>query len=153
MKKFLIILAIAAGSISAANAGTPAVYDGEEKINARVLDAFNREFRTAKDIIWTIGNDYYEASFMYNDQYIAAYYNMDGEVIGLVRNITQQNLPLTLQTELKKNYSDHWISNLFEVTKESGTCYYITVEDADSRMVLKATDGINWSVYRKIKKA
>lgn len=153
MKKLLIALAIVTGSFTAAHAGSPAVFDGEEKVNARVLDAFNREFRTAKEIIWTIGASYYEASFVYNDQYITAYYNMDGELIGLARNIMQEYLPLALQIDLKKNYKDYWISNLFEVAKDNDTAYYITVEDADAKMVLKATDGRNWNVFKKVKKA
>lgn len=151
MKKILVTMAIAICSISAF-AGKPA-YDGEEKINARVLDAFNKDFRAAKEITWTIAENYYEANFVYNDQFISAYYNTDGELIGLARNITLVDLPLTLQNELKKNYNEYWVCDLFEVAKENGTSYYITLEKADAKVVLKATDGLNWSSFRKVKKA
>lgn len=153
MKKIIMTVLIAMSSVSAVFAGRTPAFGGEEKINARVLDAFNKEFRTAKEISWTVAENYYEATFVYNDEYISAYYNTDGELIGLTRNISLGYLPLTLQNDLMKNYKDYWVSGLFEVNKDSGTSYYITVEDADSKIVLRATDGISWSVHRKVKKA
>jgi hypothetical protein len=54
---------------------------------------------------------------------------------------------------LKKNYSNHWISDLFEVSNEEGTAYYLTMEDADSKIVLKSTGGSSWDIYKRITKA
>jgi hypothetical protein len=33
------------------------------------------------------------------------------------------------------------------------TDYYVTFENADVKIVLKSTDGSNWSLYQKSKKA
>ena len=126
---------------------------GEEKIDARVLDAFQKEFATAREISWTSGRNYYQASFYYNEQYVSAYYNNEGELIGLTRNISPVDLPLALQSDLKKNHSDYWISNLFEVSNENGTAYYITLEDAENSVVMKSANGKSWENYKKIKKS
>jgi hypothetical protein len=58
-----------------------------------------------------------------------------------------------LQTGLKKDYSNYWISDLFEVSNSDGTGYYITLENADSKVVLKSTGGDNWKTYQKKTKA
>jgi hypothetical protein len=145
MKKMMLTLAIIVSSLGVAFAG--------EEVNAKVLGAFKNEFKSAKEITWTIAPNYYQASFIYNDQHVAAYYSVEGELLGLTRYISPSDLPLTLQSDLKKNYSDYWISDLFEVANEQGTTYYITVEDADSKKVLKATDGRSWDEFKKVKKS
>jgi len=159
MKKMMLTLAIVIGSIGAAFAGSASVNlpatgtAGEEEVNARVLNAFNSEFKAAKDIKWTVAQNYFLASFVYNDQHISAYYSTEGELMGMTRYISPANLPLALQSDLKKNYSGYWVSDLFEVANNDGTAYYITVEDAETKIVLKATNGKSWNSYKKVKKA
>jgi hypothetical protein len=145
MKKILLTLAIAISSAELAFAG------GEE-VSAKVLGAFKKEFSAAREITWTIGDNYYQAFFMYNDRYISAFYDKDGELLGLTRHISPDDLPMALQSDLKKNFSTYWISDLFEVANDNGTAYYITLEDADTKMILKATNGKSWNNYKKVKK-
>ncbi len=152
MKKILITLAFAVTGVTASFAGPATLLTGNETVNARVLNAFNKEFRSASDINWTIAENYYQVSFVYNEQYVSAYYNTDGELFGVARNISQEDLPLALQASLKKNYSDQWITDLFEVANANGTAYYITLENATSKTVLKAADGLNWKSFKKVTK-
>ena len=156
MKKMMLTLAIIISSLGVAFAG-PAfdkstAAEGEE-VNAKVLGAFKSEFKSAKEITWTVATNYYQASFLYNDQHVSAYYSIEGELMGLTRYISPADLPLALQSDLKKNYSNYWISDLFEVSNENGTAYYISIEDAESKKVLKATDGRTWNDYKKVKKS
>ena|ERR1044071_6578513 len=144
MKKIILILAIITSSVAAVASG--------DSVDPKVLDAFNSEFKTAKEVQWTVGENYYRANFTYNNQHVFAYYNAEGECLGLSRYISPASLPISLQSNLKKNYADYWVSDLFEVAKEDGTSYYITLENADTKLILKAT-GNNWSPYQKIRKA
>lgn len=145
MKRIILTLAIAISSF--------AVFANEVKVNTTVLNAFNSEFADAKDVQWTSGQSYYKASFQYNDQYVTAFYGFDGQVLGVARNISSLDLPMNLQTSLKKEYSGRWITELFEVSNEEGTHYYITLEQADSKVTLKSSNGSKWSVYKKATKA
>lgn len=145
MKKMILTLAIAISSLS--------VFAGEANVNEKVLNAFKTEFNSAREVQWTAGANYYMASFIYNEKYVNAYYNEEGELMGLTRNITTADLPFALQANLKNDYSGYWVSDLAEVTKSEGTTYYITLENADTKLVLKAAGGYNWSQYKKTKKA
>ena len=60
-------------------------------------------------------------------------------------------LPIKLQTSLK-TYEKGWISDLFEVSSDEGTSYYVTIEDADRKVVLKSNGDASWSVYEKTEK-
>jgi hypothetical protein len=144
MRKIILMLAISISTMSA--------FASDAEINAKVLESFKTEFATAKEVSWSDVGSYYKAEFTFNGQHVNAYYSKEGELLGLTRYITSVDLPLALQTSLKKTYGDFWISDLFETTKDTSTTYYITLEDADTQIVLKASAGDSWSVYKKIKK-
>lgn len=145
MKKMILTLAIAVSSLAA--------FAGEENVNKKVLDAFKTEFNAAKEVEWTVGSDYYKASFVYNEKHVFAYYNVDGDLLGMTRYISPVDLPLNLQVSLKKKGNSYWISDLFEVAKNGTTSYYITLENADSQIVLWSTGGSNWEEFKTVKKS
>jgi hypothetical protein len=122
-------------------------------VNAKALTAFNNQFANATDVEWSAGNDFYKANFLYNNNYVTAYYNTDGDFVATIRNIISANLPLILQTKLKNNYSDYWITNLYELSKNEGTSYYITLENADQKIILKSAGDTDWTVHKKSSKA
>ena len=145
MKKMLLALVVLVSSL--------AVNAEERNVNEKVLNAFKTEFTTASQVEWSTGPGYYKAAFVFNEKHVFAFYNAEGRLLGLTRNITAAELPLKLQTDLKKNYDTYWISDLFEAAREEGTAYYLTLEDADTRLVLKASADNNWTVYEKTKKS
>lgn len=144
MKKMMITLAFAACSL---------LSFASDDVSKNVLDAFKKEFTTAQEVKWTTGNDYYKASFIQNDQYISAYYSYTGELLGLTRNMSVLSLPLKLQAKLRGEYSEYWISDLIELSDNDGTHYYITVEKADVKLMLKSDDNTDWSVFKKTSKS
>ncbi|MCW3116703.1 MAG: hypothetical protein JWM28_785 [Chitinophagaceae bacterium] len=143
MKK-LIIAATMFVSLSA--------FAGREKVNEKVLSAFNTEFANAQEVEWTISAGYFKASFGMNGQRVFAFYNKDGDLMGLTRNIPSSQLPVRLQAGLNKNYKSFWISDLFEVSNTDGTSYYVTLENGDNKIVLKSSAGNDWSTYKKDRK-
>lgn len=145
MKKTLLALVVLISSLVVNAAG--------KNVNEKVLNAFKTEFTTASQVEWTTGPNYYKASFVFNDKHVFAFYNAEGRLLGLTRNITTSELPLKLQADLKKNYDTYWISDLFEAAREEGTSYYLTLEDADTRLVLRASADNSWTVYEKTKKS
>ena len=142
--KRLIIAAAMFVSLSA--------FAGAETVNEKVLNAFNTEFTTASEVEWTISSGYFKASFGMNGQRVAAFYNTDGELMGLTRNIRSSQLPVRLQTSLMKNYNIYWVSDLFEVSNTDGTSYYVTLENGSKKIVLKSSTGNDWSSYKKDRK-
>lgn len=145
MKKMIMTLAIMIGVLGSA-------FATDDKVSAKALEAFQTEFAAAKDVTWSVGSNYYKAEFVFNNQHVHAFYSPEGELLGLTRYITLLDLPLNLQATLKKSYSDFWISDLFEVTKSDSTGYYITLENADAAIIMKATADDTWTVYKKVKK-
>ncbi len=141
----ILTLAIAVSTFSA--------FASDENVNQKVLNAFKKEFNTAREVEWATGSNYYKATFVYNEKHVFAYYNENGELLGLTRYLSPVDLPMNLQKNLKNDFKEYWISDLFEIAKNDGTAYFLTLENADTKIVLKSTDSSNWSVYNKVKKA
>lgn len=117
-----------------------------------VIRSFNKDFSSATDAQWQHSEAYEEVSFLLDNRFMSAYYTPDGELIAVMRNLISEELPLKLLMDLKKNYSGLWISELVEVVNGSDDEYYITLENADQKLILKAKANKNWKLYKKIVK-
>ena len=147
MKKMIMLVAMVF------TLSTMYAFTGEEAVSKQAVNNFKTEFKGATEANWTTGKNFYKVTFTLSDQKLYAYYNMEGDFIAVSRYISSIQLPLTLQTGLKNDYSKYWISDLFEMADKQGTTYYVTLENADAKIVLQSTDGKNWYTYEKNKKA
>lgn len=125
---------------------------GDETVTPKVLESFKNEFSSATNVTWEKGNNFYRAAFAINGQNVFAYYKTDGELISVARYISSLQLPFNLLNNLKNDYEQYWISDLFEVSNSEGTHYYVTLENAETKLMLKADNGNNWTTRSKTKK-
>jgi len=123
-----------------------------EEVNPKVIKAFKSTFMSVSNVSWTIGADYYKASFTYNNKNVFAYYSSEGKFMGLSRFMSTTELPLMLQTGYKKKYADYWVTDLFELANSEGTTYYMTLENAEEVIVVKASPDTDWTTFKKDKK-
>jgi hypothetical protein len=150
MKK--IITAIVAMVILTATATFANETNKNNNVDERVEKSFRKEFSTAVETSWTKINDIYKAQFVLNGQVMFAYLNEEGVLLGAYRNILSNQLPMSLMTQLKEDYAGYWISELFELAKDSQTNYYITLENGDQKIMLKSENANNWNIKTKAKK-
>ncbi|HZH65518.1 MAG TPA: hypothetical protein VEY10_11565 [Flavisolibacter sp.] len=132
---------------------TKASASDETKVSAAVLSSFNSSFKNVSEVAWKTSGNFYKADFAMNGQYVTAFYDATANLVAVTRNITSVQLPVTLQTALKKSYEAYWISDLFELSDENGTTYYVTVENGDSKVTLKSTHSNDWTVFQKCRKS
>lgn len=145
MKKIVFVLGLLV------TVGVCSAYPSE-KVSRKVLTSFKSEFANAKDVEWETGNNYFRAAFTMNEQRIYAFYNVDGEMLSIARYISPVQLPVNLFANLKNEYTKYWISDLFEVSNSEGLHYYVTLETAESKLVMRSSNGGSWSTYSKSNK-
>ena len=123
-----------------------------EGVSQKVMNTFKSEFSEARDVKWESGRDFVKATFTLHQQVMFAYYSVEGDQIAVSRNIISSQLPINLLSDLKKNYTGFWISDLFEMATKGETAYYMTVENGDYNIILKSNGSSSWEVYKKDKK-
>lgn len=121
-------------------------------INRKVLTTFSERFSDAREVSWSRTEDYIKASFKMNEQIMFAYFTDAGDLMGVSRNLLSNQLPIKLQTGMKKELAGGWITELFEFSTEEETSYYATIENADQKIWLKSIGSYSWMVSKKIKK-
>ena len=145
MKKITIILALVL------TVSTSFAFTGGESVNNRTQATFNNEFTQATNPTWTVSKDFDKVSFSMNGQQLVAYYNKAGEFMAVTRNISSLQLPANLRKSLKKVIGSSWITDLFEITNLDDTSWYVTLETADTKIVLKSEGG-RWTTFQHIDK-
>jgi hypothetical protein len=143
MKKITIILALVL------TVSTSFAFSGPEAVNSQALTTFNSEFVGATEASWTVSQNFYKVTFTMNEQIWFAYYNKSGEFMAVTKNISSVKLPTNLKKSLKKFLSNSWITDLFEVTNFDETSWYVTLETADSKIILKSDNGGKWTTFQK----
>ena len=126
-------------------------FASESPVTNVVLSSFQKTFGNTKEVYWSVKNDVFKADFVYNDQYIAAYYDESGNILALTRNVLSTQLPILLENSLKEGRDGYWIADLVEYSTEEGTTYYATLENGDEKVVLKSSQN-DWTVTKKVKK-
>jgi hypothetical protein len=124
-----------------------------EKVSQKVLASFKTEFANAQNVEWETGSNYFRAEFTMNEQRIFAYYDVEGKLLNIARYISSVQLPINLYADLKNDYGKYWISDLFEVSNSEGFHYYVTLETADTKLVMHSSNGGSWSTHSKNKKS
>lgn len=126
--------------------------NNEETINQRAVSSFKKDFAAAQDVKWESNKDFVKATFKLNDQVMFAYYSHAGNLMAVTRNIVSSQLPINLLSDLKKKYNNYWVSDLFEVSSDTDSSFYITLQNSDQTVVLKSNGISEWEVYKKDKK-
>lgn len=121
------------------------------EVNREIKASFRQDFHNAQLMTIEVRNNFTKLTFKMNDQVMSAFYSGSGELLAVTRNILSSQLPVSLLNSLKKYYNNSWITDLFEFNGDNQDCYYITLENADTKLTLRSNDG-SWEVYSSRKK-
>ena len=116
--------------------------------NGETEATFRKDFKHAELMSTEARKDYTKYTFKMNGAVLFAFYNENGELLAVTHNIKSTDLPIQLLMQLKHDYSGYWISDLFEMEANDSNTYYITLENAGTRLTLRSSDN-SWETYTK----
>jgi len=122
------------------------------EISKNAQATFATDFAKATEVKWDKEDDYYKASFKLNGQSLNALLSEEGNLIAVSRNILSTELPVSLQLSLGKIQSTDWITALTEYAVDNETRYFITLENADYKVVFENAGTYDWLLVKKIAK-
>lgn len=140
-KKLLILGSVITLAIYSAKAATPFT------VPSSVQDELQQEFNGATDVTWKTTEAFYKASFSLSGQNLEAFFATDGAFLGVSRNISFDQLPLVLLTKAIEKSKDVKLTDLFEISSDRGTEYYMSLENAKGNTIIYKSGGESWSRY------
>ncbi|HIX54820.1 MAG TPA: PepSY-like domain-containing protein [Candidatus Sphingobacterium stercoripullorum] len=93
-------------------------------------DVFNQSFPKAKDISWKKKGDLYEVEFeegLWNNDR-TAWFNQQGEQLGLKEDIPKRKLPEKILNAISKNYKYFWILDVEKLSYKGTLTYEVDMK-------------------------
>lgn len=147
MKKNLIAFICLLAFYASASAADITVSD-------KVLKIFNETFPKAEQVKWQEFTDNYVVNFVVTGVRTRISYDKDGNFMSATRYYTEENLPVSILSKVKKKYPDHKVYGVTEIESESGNVeYYIKMQDANNWLTVKTTQNGGIETVEKYKKA
>ena len=132
MKNLIVSLA-AMMAMSAA----PALAHGTNN-DPRTERVFASQFAGAQNVKWDeLENGYHHVLFTLNGTGIEAFYNEDAELMGTVRVLFYNQLPMRVMETIDAKYANAVVIEVKEITNSEGTFYRIMLEQKDKKYNLK----------------
>ena len=122
-----------------------------DSTRGEINTSFKKNFRNAELLNTETHQAFTKLTFKMNDVIMFAFYNNSGELMAVTRNIVSSQLPMSLLMSLKSDYNGYWITELFEFSGDGLNSYYVSLENADSKVVLRS-NGDTWEEYSSKKK-
>lgn len=142
MKKFFIaaVLAVSvAGSAFAADAA---------KLSYRVKSAFETKFQGAKEISWTVREDFAKASFTLSGEKVEAFFSTDGDLIATTRKVQYGTLPINALQKIQKKYPDAKVEDSIEFEQDGDKNYFVALHNKGQKQILQVSLYGNVSVFK-----
>ena len=143
MKKIFLTAALVC------TAGLGMVFSQSAKSNDSYLPVtFKEHFAEANVVNLKKVKNYTEITFTINHEQLSVFYNADNRPFATSRNILSTQLPLALSDNLKRNYKNYWITGLMELAIDGHSAYYVTLENAAGKKIMKSDDFGQWMAFR-----
>ncbi|MCW3106328.1 MAG: hypothetical protein JWQ09_834 [Segetibacter sp.] len=145
--KNLILSALLAVTVA-----TTAFATGESNISYFVLNSFRHDFKDVTNVAWTSKTDFAKATFIQNNRKMEVYYNPNGDLIAISKNIQLDELPVNAKRAFAKRYEGYTVKEAiqFDGTDEQG--YYLSAENEQESVIIKIDQNEQLSLFRKSKK-
>ena len=145
MKKLLFVAVFLLTAITS-------VFADVTKVSYIILKNFKANYQNAADVTWTTTRDYSKAAFVLDEQKMEVFYAPSGDVIGSSSNIEIDKLPASIKRSLAKKMKDYTVTEAIRFQCTDEDCYYVSVENEKSKIILKVNEFGTLSTFKNIKK-
>jgi len=132
MKNFIVSIATVLAT------GLTPVFANGTNDDPRAAKIFAKEFAGAQNIKWTrLEDGYMRVTFLLNGVAAETYFDADAELLGTIRNLFYNQLPLSVMQTVNNRFADAVIIDVKEITNPEGTTYKVTLEQKGRRYNVK----------------
>lgn len=146
MKNLIVSLSVAFAVVTA-----PA-YANSVPGEPQAEKVFATQFSGATDVKWsTLNNGYKQVIFTLNGVRAMSFFDASGELLGTMRNLFFNQLPLSVMQTIGNQYSGAVMIETKEITNSEGTSYRVGFEYKEKRYNLRLNSSGDILEQEKIK--
>jgi len=147
MKKIFLVLSLSLAVVLTASA-RPAT-----KNDPDVERVFNQLFAGASNVAWSkIEGGFQKASFIWGDHQTIAFFDSDAKVVGSIRGLFFNQLPLSVIMSVNGSFKDHIVLEVREITNEEGVNYTLLIEYKNKKYKIRMDSLGDLLEKQKVKK-
>jgi hypothetical protein len=144
MKQFFLVVSLSLAVVLTA-AASPA-----PKNDPRVEKAFSKLFAGASNVSWSkVEGNYMKASFIWADHQTVAFFGSDANLIGSIRGLFFNQLPLSVIRSFNSSYSDHVVLEVREISNDEGVNYTLLTEHKNKKYRIRISG--TGDVFEKVR--
>lgn len=125
-----------------------------DQVRPYIQAAFQKEFAGAQYVRWELikGENLYHARFLYQQERVSAFFDIDGNLIATGRFVPADHLPFMAAKGVKAKYSQYNLLDVMEYSYQGEISYLVTLEDAKMRLTVQAYANGTSYIFKKEKK-
>ena len=158
MKKIFLTIAtigLLGTSVYAADGGKKTTKAPE--VTFTVQSEFDSTFNDAKDVSWTINSNVQKATFTQNDVKMTAFYNLQGEYLGVTQDVAYSTLDAKAQKQIAAKYTDYKVGEVIKLTtagdetNSDQTVYFVDLAGKSDELLVRVTPSDDVYFFQKVK--
>lgn len=143
MKNLILAVLFVAATTTAAFA------TGESNISYFVLNSFRHDFKDVTNVNWTSKADFAKATFIQNNRKMEVYYNTNGNLIAISKNIQLDELPVNAKRVFAKWYEGYTVNEAIKFEGIDEQSYYLSAENEKENVIIKIDQHEQVSVFKR----
>lgn len=120
-------------------AGTSAFAADVFKVDYKVKNSFEARFAGAQNVVWSAKEAFIKAAFTIAEEKVEAFFDGEGELIGLSRKVDLKKLPLNAIQKIKKDYASYQVTEAIEFDRDGDKSYFVSLEDGAKKQILEVS--------------
>ena len=132
--------------------------DDSKNISYNAKKQLESEFAGAKDVSWTVNDDYQKASFTLDGKKLTAIFDVQGSYLAATQVVAYEELPAETKKSIAKFYKGYEFSEAIKIvarpsndyqSNDVGT-YWIDLSKENKQVYLNYTETQGLSFYKKV---
>ena len=131
-------------------------------IPAVIESSFSENFPSVTNPSWSMDNQFMKASFTQDNLSVSAYFNTDGDLVGITKEASFSELPQKAQQHITTKYKDYTIgqtilfidndaeneSDIFSIP-DSEAAYFVSLTNGKKELILQVNKDGDTSFYQE----
>jgi hypothetical protein len=126
-------------------------------VSYTVENQFDAAFNNAKDVAWTITSNCQKATFTDNGVKKSAFYNLQGEYLGLTQDVTYAVIDPKAKATIADKYKDYSVKQVIELQSIPAdasfeeTNYFVDLKNDNSEVLVRVSSGADVYFFKQVK--